>query len=118
VGKQIHYEIYARFGGGDYALLEAMTDRAKALKLAEETLKEGHAAAVKVMKETFDDATGEFATLKIFEDGKIVKTVKKPSKLDDEDAAPPLPCFKPDDLYSVHARATMARMLSDALARM
>ena len=118
MGKQIHYEIYARFGGGDYALLEAMTDRAKALKLAEETLKEGHAAAVKVMKETFDDATGEFATLKIFEDGKIVKTVKKPSKLDDEDAAPPLPCFKPDDLYSVHARATMARMLSDALARM
>ncbi len=29
----------------------------------------------------------------------------------------PLPCFKPDDLYSYHARATIARLLPDFLAR-
>src|SRR5258708_20572525 len=28
-----------------------------------------------------------------------------------------LPCFKPDDLYSYHARATMTRLLHDYLAR-
>ncbi len=28
-----------------------------------------------------------------------------------------LPCFKPDDLYSYHARATIARLLYDFLAR-
>ena len=34
-----------------------------------------------------------------------------------EDAPHALPCFKPDDLYSYHARATMSRLLTDFLAR-
>ncbi len=34
-----------------------------------------------------------------------------------EDAPHALPCFKPDDLYSYHARSTIARLLADFLAR-
>ncbi len=34
-----------------------------------------------------------------------------------EDAPQALPCFKPDDLYSYHARQTMRRLLGDFLAR-
>jgi hypothetical protein len=34
-----------------------------------------------------------------------------------EDVSHALPCFKPDDLYSYHARSTMARLLGEYLAR-
>jgi hypothetical protein len=34
-----------------------------------------------------------------------------------KDAPHALPCFKPDDLYSYHARQTMSRLLTDFLAR-
>jgi hypothetical protein len=34
-----------------------------------------------------------------------------------EDAPPSLPCFKPDDLYTYHARQTMMRLLVDFLGR-
>ena len=76
-------------------------------------MKEGGATGVKVIKETYNDDTGDFLTLKIFEDGhNQVKT-----KPEAEDVPHALPCFKPDDLYSYHARATMARLLADFLAR-
>ena len=52
-------------------------------------------------------------SLKIFEEGH--NQVKMDVKA--EDAPHALPCFKPDDLYSYHARATIARLLSDFLAR-
>ena len=34
-----------------------------------------------------------------------------------EDVPHALPCFKPDDLYSYHARATITRLLTEFLAR-
>jgi hypothetical protein len=66
-----------------------------------------------VVKETYNDDTGDFMSLKIFEEGH--NQVKVDVKA--EDAPHALPCFKPDDLYSYHARATIARLLSDFLAR-
>ena len=59
------------------------------------------ATGVKVVKETYDDDTGDYLSLKIFEDGHN-KMKTAPAQ---EDAPPSLPCFKPDDLYSYHARA-------------
>jgi hypothetical protein len=71
------------------------------------------ATGVKVVKETYNDDTGDFLTLKIFEDGhNQVKLA--PAQ---EDAPHALPCFKPEDLYSYHARQTMSRLLTDFLAR-
>src|SRR4029078_11593588 len=69
---------------------------------------------VRVVKETYNAETGDYMSLTIFEDGKV-EIKKKSKKLDDLDN--PSPSFKPDDLYSYHARTTMARLLADWLAR-
>ena len=65
-----------------------------------------------MVKETYNDETGDYLTLKIFEEGhnqmrwpRRRKTRRMPS------------CFKPEDLYSYHARATMSRLLIDYLSR-
>ena len=71
------------------------------------------ATGVKVVKETYNDDTGDFLTLKIFEDGHNQMKMA-PAQ---EDAPHALPCFKPEDLYSYHARQTMSRLLTDFLSR-
>ena len=71
------------------------------------------ATGVKVVKETYHPDTGDYLSLKIFEDGHN-KLKTKPQA---EDLPHALPCFKPDDLYSYHARSTMARLLCDYLSR-
>ncbi len=68
---------------------------------------------MKVVKETYNSETGDYLTLKIFEDGHNQVKVDVAA----EDVPHALPCFKPDDLYSYHARSTMARLLGEYLAR-
>ena len=65
-----------------------------------------NATGVKVVKETHNNETGDYLTLKIFEDGHN-QFKSTPAQ---EDAPHALPCFKPDDLYSYHARATISRI--------
>jgi hypothetical protein len=114
VANNIHYEIFRRQGAkGGWALLEVVHDREAALKLAQTLMEQGQASNVKVIKETYNEETGEFLTLKIFEDGDRKVKVQASA----EDVPHALPCFKPDDLYSYHARATMARVLAEFLAR-
>src|SRR3954469_3978029 len=110
-----HFEIFRQQGkGGGWALVEAHEDREAAIKLAKLMMQEGRAAAVRVVKETYHPDTGDYVSLTIFEDGKV--EVKKKNKKIVE-VANPSPCFKPDDLYSYHARTTAARILADWLAR-
>lgn len=112
---QIHFEIFCRQGkGGGWALVEAVDDRDAALERARLMFEEGRAAAVRVVKETHQPETGDYMSLTIFEDGKT-EIEKKNKKI--EDVASPSPCFKPDDLYSYHARMTMGRILGKWLAR-
>src|ERR1051326_9225511 len=77
-------------------------------------IQEGQAAAVRVVKETYNPDTGDYMSLTVFEDGKV-EVKKKSKKL--EEVESPSPCFKPDDLYSYHARTTMAHILADWLGR-
>ena len=113
--QEIHYEIFRQLGkGGGWALIEAVEDRETALDHARALLEEGKATAVKVVKETYQSYTGDYMGLTIFEAGHS-EVKKKNKKVDD--IANPSPCFKPDDLYSYHARMTMARLLSEWLAR-
>jgi len=114
MGRQVHFEVYRRVGAkGGWTLHDARNDRDSALKLAQELMGAEKATGVKVVKETYNDDTGDFLSLKIFEEGH--NSVKMAAA--QEDAPHALPCFKPDDLYSYHARATMTRLLSDFLAR-
>src|SRR5262249_34888507 len=59
-----------------------------------------------------NDETGDYLTLKIFEEGH--NQVQVP--VAQEDTPHALPCFKPEDLYSYHARSTIRRLLPDFLA--
>ncbi|HWA70278.1 MAG TPA: hypothetical protein VG821_10660 [Rhizomicrobium sp.] len=114
MASQIHYEIFRRVGAkGGWTLHDVRDARDSAMTLAQELMAQEKATGVKVVKETYNDDTGDYLTLKIFEDGHNQVKVAAAQ----EDAPHALPCFKPDDLYSYHARATMTRLLTDFLAR-
>jgi hypothetical protein len=114
---QVHYEIFRQQGRSEsWSLVEAVENRATALARAKELLAEGRAAAVRVVKETLQQASGDYISLTIFQDGHVfTKSRKKKKTVDAADM--PLLCFKPDDLYSYHARATIARLAADWLSR-
>lgn len=112
--KEIHYEVFRRVGAkGGWTLHEVTGDRTRALNQAKELMASDQATGVKVVKETYNEESGDYLTLKIFEDG---RNELKETKAKEE---PPqaLSCFKPDDLYSYHARQTMGRLFVDFLSR-
>src|SRR5262249_40883773 len=88
-------------------------ERQSAIDTAQSLMANDQATGVKVVKETYNDETGDFLSLKIFEDGHNQMKIA-PAQ---EDVPNALPCFKPEDLYSYHARATMTRLIPDFLAR-
>ena len=114
MGREIHYEVFKRVGArGGWTLHDVRSDRDISLSLAKELMATDQATGVKVVKETYNDDTGDYLTLKIFEDGHNQMKIE-PAQ---EEAPNAIPCFKPDDLYSYHARATMRRLLVDYLSR-
>ena len=114
MAQEVHYEIYRRLGSkGGWMLHDVPTGRDAAIRVAEELMTEEKTIGVKVVKETYNPDSGQYLSLKIFEDGHTKLKVS----VAQEDVPHALPCFKPDDLYSYHARATMARLLHDYLAR-
>ena len=114
MGREIHYEIFKRVGAkGGWTMHDVRSDRDSAVAMAQELMTAEKATGVKVVKETYNDDTGDFLTLKIFEDGHNQMKVA-PAQ---EDAPHAIPCFKPEDLYSYHARQTMSRLLTDFLSR-
>ena len=92
---------------------DVRSDRDSAILLAQSLMASEKATGVKVVKETYNDETGDYLTLKIFEEGHNEVKVS----VAQEDAPHALPCFKPEDLYSYHARATIRRLMPDFLAR-
>jgi hypothetical protein len=114
MARQIHFEVFRRAGArGGWTMHEVVSERERALTMAQELMAGEKATGVKVVKETYDDESGDYLSLKIFEDGHN-KMKTAPAQ---EDAPPSLPCFKPDDLYTYHARQTMMRLLGDFLGR-
>ena len=114
MGREIHYEVFRRVGAkGAWSLHDVRSDRDSAIEMAQGLMAGEKATGVKVVKETYNDDTGDYLTLKIFEEGH--NQVKVP--VAQEDTPHALPCFKPEDLYSYHARATIRRLLPDFLAR-
>src|SRR6516165_849738 len=114
--SEIHYEVFRQQGkGGGWSLVEAIAGRDAAVARARELLSGGGASAVRVVKETFQAESGDYMSLTVFEDGKVEVGKKKNKKLDEIES--PVPCFKPDDLYSYHARMTIARLIGVCLAR-
>jgi hypothetical protein len=111
---QVHFELFARrMPNAPWTLQFATENRARALEAAEELLAEGRAAAVKVCKETLDPETREFKSVTVMSKG--TTEVAKSKKERDVDETPL--CVAPSDLYSVHARERIGRLLDGWLKR-
>ena len=111
--NRTHFEVFARRAGGASFNLEAATeDRERALETAEELLDSGRFTSVRVTKETLDSDAGEFNSVTIFTKG---LPEKPKSKVEQMEQAPL--CVGPADLYTVHARDRIGRLLQDWLSR-
>ncbi|MDQ8027317.1 MAG: hypothetical protein REJ23_01215 [Brevundimonas sp.] len=110
----VHYEVYIRRTAPSPWALEIATEhRAHAMDTAEDLLRDGYAAAVRVTKETLDPDTMEFNSLTLLTKG--VPEVKTRRIMAEEDAGPR--CATPYDLYAPMAREQMGRVLEDWLQR-
>ncbi|HKR87419.1 MAG TPA: hypothetical protein VJS38_04540 [Phenylobacterium sp.] len=113
VGARVHYEVFGRRKPGSGWVLEMATeDRTAAIRMAENLIAEDGFAAAKVAKETLDEETREFASLEILKLGDWETAKKKEPKKEFE----PL-CVQPKDLYTLHARERIGRLLEDWLER-
>ena len=113
VGAQVHFELFIRkTPSGGWSLDMATENRALAVATAEAMMKEGKVAAVKVTKETLDEETREFQSISILSLG--ATEMVKPKKVKENNE--PL-CVAPQDLYTVHAREKIGRLLEAWLER-
>jgi hypothetical protein len=113
-GAQVHYELFIRRQlNAPWTLALAGEDRARVVDSAEELLKEGRAAAVKVTKETLDPETRAFKTVTVLAKGAVEMTKAVKERPTDDS----LPCITPSDFYTVHARERIARLLEQWLTR-
>jgi hypothetical protein len=109
----IHFELFTRRRpGASWSLALATEDRALALETADAVLADRSAAAVRVTKESLDPETREFRSVTLLEKGDltVVKAKEPPGE------APPL-CVEARDMYTVHARGIIGRLLAPWLQR-
>jgi len=112
-GQQVHYELFIRrTPGAPWALDMATENRAAVIATAEELMAEGRTAAVRVTKEVLDPETREFQSITILTLGSK-EAPKKRKAAEDKD---PL-CVSPQDLYTIHARERIGRLLEGWLDR-
>jgi len=112
-GAQVHFELFVcRRAGGEWTLEMATEDREAALAAAHARIAESKALAARVTKETLDPETRAFRSAVILNLGDAGKAPTKKVREDIE----PL-CVTPQDLYSVHARDRIGRLLEGWLER-
>lgn len=110
----VHFELFIRRKvNAPWTLELATEDRARAIAAAEEMLADNRAAAVKVTKELLNPDTREFSSVTLLAKGAV--EARRPKKEADP-ANGPL-CVSPQDLYSVHARERIGRLLEGWLRR-
>jgi hypothetical protein len=113
-GYTVHFEVYVRkVPGGPWALELATENRTNAIGTANELMAEGRVAAVRVTKETYDEDAREYRAVVILKLGAADNAAK--SKPQGEEAQPL--CVTPQDLYTVHARERIGRLLEGWLER-
>ena len=112
--EPVHYEVFIRRTPASAWTLELATEaRLQALHTAEDALKEKRAVGVKVSKES-RQASGRYSSLMILSKGDLQPPRGKLRA--GEEMAAPL-CVSPPDLYTVHARERIERLLEGWLAR-
>ena len=110
----VHYELFVRRRATDEWTLDHVGEGREAMLAdAETVLAERRAAAVRVVKERFDEETGRFSSVVVLEKGEPAP--RRASAVRRADAAPP--CTGPADLHTAHARERIGRLLEAFLLR-
>lgn len=113
-GQTVHFEVYVRKTPGAAWVLDLATEsRTAAIDAAKALMAEGRVAAARVAKETFDEEAREYRAVDILKLGSADSAAKSKPKGDDSQ---PL-CVTPQDLYTVHARERIGRVLEGWLER-
>ncbi len=111
---QIHFEVFVRRQvNAPWTLQLATEDRAKAVAAGEELMASGKVAAVRVIKEVLDPETREFKPVTLFTKGQAELTKKSKDAVEDDTPV----CVSPQDLYTLHAREKIARLMETWLVR-
>lgn len=109
----VHFELFLKANPkADWRLVSATPQRDKALREAQAALKAAPTASVRVTKEVFNEATGAFSAVTIFEHGEDRFDV-----FGREDRQADLPCLSPADLVTPMARDTIRRALKGWFSR-
>jgi hypothetical protein len=112
-GGRVHFELFVRkYPHSDWKLDMASEVRSAVIDTAKEFVARGHVVGARVSKETLEEETGEFKSVTILTLG----VAEKRSKPKVPESTEPL-CVTPQDLYTVHARERIGRLLEDWLAR-
>jgi hypothetical protein len=112
-GGRVHFELFVRrYPDSDWKLDMASEVRSAVIDMAKDRIARGEVVAARVAKETLDEETGEFNSLNILTLG----APEKRSKPKPPESTEPL-CITPQDLYTVHARDRIGRLLEDWLDR-
>jgi len=112
-GTKVHFEVFIRKApGGPWTLDLATENRTLALQTAQELMDEGRVAAARVSKEVFDEESREFQSVVILKLGAAEGGAKAKPQADPQ----PL-CVTPQDLYTIHARERIGRLLEGWLER-
>jgi hypothetical protein len=112
-GTAVHFEVFIRKApGGPWTLDLATENRTLALQTAQELMDEGRVAAARVSKEVFDEESREFQSVIILKLGAAETAAKVKPQADPQ----PL-CITPQDLYTIHARERIGRLLEGWLER-
>ena len=113
---RVHYEVLAqRAPGAAFVLDSACEGRAQAIEAAELLVVEGRALCARVSKEVMRPDDGQFSSVIVFEAGAPQKgAVRKARASQTRSEAS---CVSPHDLYGLHARETIGRLLEAWLLR-
>lgn len=112
-GSKVHFEVYIRKTPGAPWILDLATEnRVNALTTAQELMDEGRVAAVRVSKEVFDEESREFQSVVILKLGQAEAVARARPQ-----AEPQPLCVTPQDLYTLHARERIGRLLEGWLER-
>jgi hypothetical protein len=112
-GYSVHFEVFVRkVPGAGWTLDMATENRTGAIDTANELMAEGRVAAVKVTKETYDEDAREYRAVVILKLGQADFVGKAKPQAEVQ----PL-CVTPQDLYTIHARERIGRLLEGWLER-
>lgn len=110
---RVHFEVFVRkTPGAPWSLDMAGEDREVVLAHARQIMKDGRVAAARVTKEVFDEETREFNAVVILKLGQADVAAKSRPQVESGAL-----CVTPHDLYSIHARERIGRLLETWLER-